>query len=202
MSAFEVMSCGLVSRIPGFTAQCAPTRNLPIIFQKFLDSFESSIVQLIERTQVISHDLHRMEERLSTIRNVASDEAQMRLLEKAELLADIWTWFGGNRKYIHAVERNLRALRLLFEQHGFADRAISSAQTELRAMQEALEDLRPLASRPLVFDSGFSIDLVMDEIKAGSERVRKRQKEVMEARIIGTMVSPPVLSSKLLDEGI
>jgi hypothetical protein len=199
MSTLGVWACGVADRIPGFHAQCAPTRHLPAIFQRFLDAFESSIVLLIDRTQVISQDLHRMEERLSTIRDVASGEAQMRLEEKAELLADLWSWFGGNKKHLAVVDRNLQALRLLYEHHGFADRAIASAQTELRAMQEALEDLRPLSSHSLIFESGMSIELVMESIKSGSERLKTRQTEMMEARLsASTLGSLPMMSSQML----
>ena len=137
---------------------------------------------LIMRTNAIAEDLQRIEERLSTIRDVASSEAKMRLLEKSELLVDIWTLFGGHKKHLALLERNLQALRMLYEYHGLADRCVSSAQREMMGMKEALEDLRPLTSQILIMKSDWSMEAVLEQIMQGGDRVRTRQKEVMSVR--------------------
>jgi hypothetical protein len=169
-----------------------------LLFQHLVDSFESSIVTLITHTDMITDDLRRMEERLSTIRDVASSEARMRLLEKSELLADIWTLFGGHRKHLALLERNLQALRMLYEYHGLADRCVSSAQRELIGMREALEELRPLTSQVLIANSDWSMEAVIEQIMQGGERVRMRQREVVSVRTGNTshkLLSPTMFDS-------
>jgi hypothetical protein len=171
-----------------------------MLFQEFLDSFESAIVALITRTHVLAEDLQRMEGRLSTIRDVSSGEVKVRLAEKAELLADLWTWFGGNKRHLAMLDRSLQSLRMLYEYHGLADRCVASAQAELRGMREALEGLRPLVSDALVLESDFSIEAIVEQIRLGGERVRQRQREISNHRMADGTRRPVLLSSTDFDD--
>ena len=49
-------------------------------------------------------------------------------------------------------------------------------------MREALEDLRPLAATPLLVASDLSVEMIMEQIKTGAERLRTRQRDVEEAK--------------------
>lgn len=159
---------------------------------------EQGIVTLIVRAKELEGALSRLEERLITIRDIASGEAKVHLHEKDELLHDLWTRFGGNRKQLSFLNRNLRALKLIYEYHGLADRCVASTQAELATMSEALEDLRPLASAPLLVASDLSVEMIMDQIKTGAERLRARQKDVEAAKGTGG-TSYRLVSSQVFD---
>ena len=174
--------CNAFRSAAAFSATCQAVHHLPLIFQTFLDMLEQGIVALIFRAKELEGALSRLEERLITIRDIASGEAKIHLHEKDELLHDLWTRFGGNRKQLSLLNRNLRALKLIYEYHGLADRCVASTQAELETMREALEDLRPLASAPLLVASDLSVEMVMEQIKTGAERLRVRQKDVEEAK--------------------
>jgi len=143
---------------------------------------EQGIVALIFRAKELEGALYRLEERLITIRDIASGEAKIHLHEKEELLHDLWTRFGGNRRQLSFLNRNLHALKLIYEYHGLADRCVASTQSELETMREALEDLRPLAATPLLVASDLSVEMIMEQIKTGAERLRERQREVDKAK--------------------
>ena len=153
---------------------------------------------LIFRAKELEGALSRLEERLITIRDIASGEARIHLHEKEELLHDLWTRFGGNRRQLSFLNRNLHALKLIYEYHGLADRCVASTQAELETMREALEDLRPLAATPLLVTSDLPAEMIMEQIKMGAERLRTRQKDVEEAKRTGD-ASYRLISSRLFD---
>jgi hypothetical protein len=174
--------CNFFRSATAFSSTCQAVHHLPLIFQTFLDMLEQGIVTLIVRAKELEGALSRLEERLITIRDIASGEAKIHLHEKDELLHDLWTRFGGNRKQLSFLNRNLRALKLIYEYHGLADRCVASTQAELETMSQALEDLRPLAAVPLLVSSDLSVEMIMDQIKTGAERLRVRQKDVEAAK--------------------
>jgi hypothetical protein len=174
--------CNFFWSATAFSSTCQAVHHLPLIFQTFLDMLEQGIVTLIVRAKELEGALSRLEERLITIRDIASGEAKIHLHEKDELLHDLWTRFGGNRKQLSFLNRNLRALKLIYEYHGLADRCVASTQAELETMSQALEDLRPLAAVPLLVSSDLSVEMIMDQIKTGAERLRVCQKDVEAAK--------------------
>ena len=182
MSTVHVTICNVFRSATAFSSTCQAVHHLPLIFQTFLDMLEQGIVALIFRAKELEGALSRLEERLITIRDIASGEAKIHLHEKEELLHDLWTRFGGNRKQLSFLNRNLRALKLIYEYHGLADRCVASTQSELETMRVALEDLRPLAATPLLIASDLSVEMIMEQIKTGAERLRVRQRDVEEAK--------------------
>jgi hypothetical protein len=172
-----------------------------MLFQNFIESLEAVVTSLITRTHALGGDIRRMEERLAIIRDVASGEAKIRIGEKAELLTDLWTLFGGNRKHLAMIKRDLQSLRILYEYHSLADQCVASALTELGGMRKALEDLRPLASRALLLESDSVMEAVMEQLRLGGERVRRRQAEFGETRMANTTSTRHVLlSSQVFDD--
>ena len=49
-------------------------------------------------------------------------------------------------------------------------------------MREALEDLCPLTAAPLLVSSDLLVEVIIEQIKTGAERLRVRQRDIEEAK--------------------
>ena len=191
---WQLLMCKLVIPTALMPSGCIATLRLPVQFRVLLDSFESSLVALISLTFSLEEDLQQIQMRLDTIREISTSEASILLEEKHSVLAELWTIFGGNRQHLAMLDRNLKALRMIYEYHGLANRCVSSTQQELRGMRIALDELRPLASGAILLEGSSSLDAIMEQIRSGGERLLEKQSRVAEGNA-GRPRVPIALSS-------
>lgn len=154
--------------------RCQAILRLPSTFQTFLNILEVGIEVLIVQAIELETSLSRLDERLDTIRDLAIGETKAHLLEKDQILAGIWTQFGANHQRISLLDQNLRILEMIHEHRRLASSRTSSIGSELQAMKASLEHLRPLASSLLLYGVGPSVDLTIQQIEVGVERLNNR----------------------------
>jgi hypothetical protein len=179
---WQLLICKLVIPTALMPPGCIVNLRLPAQFKALLDSFEASLVALISLTFSLEEDLQQIQMRLDTIREISTSEASILLEEKHSVLAELWTIFGGNRKHLAILDRNLKALRMIYEYHGLANRCVSSTQQELRGMRIALDELRPLASGAILLEESSSLNTIMEQIRSGGERLLEKQSRAAEGR--------------------
>jgi len=130
--------------------------------------------------------LNSLGERLSTLHDIISREDITLSSEKADLLAELWTILGFNRKELRNFDQSLLLLRELktYRQQALI-RVVTALQT-LHTLSADMEDLRERVARPALTGSTIPVEVHMKSIQFGLERLREgrvRAKELDEAAI-------------------
>ncbi|RXW16325.1 hypothetical protein EST38_g9519 [Candolleomyces aberdarensis] len=91
--------------------------------------------------EAIYANLDRLEEKLSTLRDIVAQENKMVGEAKEELLANLWTMLGGNRKDLRNLNRNLN---LLHDLTLYRKRALAHVVATLHALQSVSQDVEDM----------------------------------------------------------
>lgn len=124
--------------------------------------------------------LNDLEERLFTLHEYIARENSTIILEREDLLAELWTILGGNRKRLRGMNGHLFLLKSIGEYRRRAMAQVSAALQTLQGMSEDMEDLRQRVAAPELLGDRIPVEVHLKSIKGGLERLqadRKRTKE-------------------------
>lgn len=167
----ELAACSIIQFVATISPSCQAALRLPTTFQTFLNMLELGIESLIVRAVELEMSLSSLYERLDTMRDITTGEAEVYISEKDRILVNVWTQLGANRQRIYLLNHNLQVLEMVHEHRRFADSCIDAIESELQIMKASLEHLRPLAASLLQYDIGPSVDSIVQQIKVGAERL-------------------------------
>lgn len=164
-----------------------PTNEAVIqTFTDAMDVLATSMRRLVVEAEVSLVNLDKLEERLSTLHELISREDSSLSTAKLELLSELWTKLGGNRRALQGYDEHLFLLKSL---GGYRKRAlvhVVTALQTLQAMSEDMEDLRERVAAPDLVGSSIPVEVHMKSIKSGLERLkvgrekaRKREEEAV-----------------------
>jgi hypothetical protein len=142
-------------------------------FEEAMSFLSTNMEKLIVEAEHSHHNLDALEERLATLHEVVSREDFSISSDKADLLAELWTSLGGNRKELRNFEHNLDLLKGLSSYRRQALIHVVAALETLRAMKEVMEDMRERVTAPDVVGSTVPVEVHMKSIKMGLERLRE-----------------------------
>jgi len=174
LTSRELVACNVIQFVATSSPRCQAILRLPSTFQTFLNMLEAGIEVLIVRAVELETSLSRLDERSDTVRDLTVGETRVHLLEKDQILDNIWNQFGTNHQRISLLDQNLRILEIVHEHRTFVDSCIFSIGSELQVMKASLEYLRPLASSLLLYGVGPSVGFIMQQIKVGAEQLNNR----------------------------
>jgi hypothetical protein len=149
-------------------------------FTEAMNVLAASLRRLVVEAEVSLSNLDRLEERLSTLHELVSREDSSISSAKSELLSDLWTMLGGNRRTLHGYEEHLVLLKDL---GGYRKRAlvhVVTALQTLQAMSEDMEDLRERVTAPELVGSRIPVEVHMRSIKSGLERLQQGRMKAQE----------------------
>ncbi|KAG5647327.1 hypothetical protein DXG03_000395 [Asterophora parasitica] len=150
-----------------------------------------SMQRLILEAEVNLANLEKLEERLSTIHDMVSREDLTLSDAKSELLAELWTKLGGNRKKLRGYDNHLDLLKNLGLYRKRALAHVVAALQSLNAMSADMDDMRERVAAPELTGSRIPIAVHMKSIKSGLERLKegrvraKRLEEDALRRVLG-----------------
>lgn len=142
-------------------------------FTEAMDVLSASMRRLIVEAEVSLANLDKLEERLSTLHELVSREDSSLSSAKSELLSELWTKLGGNRRTLQGFDEHLVLLKNL---GGYRKRAlvhVVTALQTLQAMSEDMEDLRERVAAPEIVGSTIPVEVHMKSIKSGLERLKE-----------------------------
>ncbi|KAG0702471.1 hypothetical protein DFH29DRAFT_999290 [Suillus ampliporus] len=155
-------------------------------FTSAMDIFSVAIQRLILEAEISLHNLDILEEDLSSIREAVMREDISITAEKSELLEELWTKFGGNKRALRDYERRLYLLKDLGDYRKQAQAHVVAALHTLHSMSEDLEDLRERVAAPELVDGRIPLRVHIESIQSGLQRlqdgrvrVKEREEEVM-----------------------
>lgn len=141
-------------------------------FEEVMNVLSSNMERLIIEAEINYQNLNALEERLVTLHEVISREDSLLASAKTELLTDLWTKLGGNRKTLQNFESHLLLLKELGTYRKQAFVHVSTALEILRALSEDMEDMRERVTAPNLVGPTTPIEVHMKSIRMGLERLR------------------------------
>lgn len=161
-------------------------------FTEAMNTLSTNMQRLVLEAEVSISDLNKLEEHLISIHEIVSREDTSISGAKEELLAQLWTQLGGNRKELDEMSGHLALLKGV---GGYRDRAFAhvvAALHMLETMAEDMEELRERVAAPRLVGETVPIDVHMKSLRSGLERLkgrragsRKMEEEIVR-RIMGT----------------
>jgi len=142
-------------------------------FEEAMDVLANNMQRLIIEAENNLQNLNALAERLATLHDIISREDWSLSSAKTELLAELWTKLGGNRKTLRNFENHLALLNGLGEYRKQALVHVVAALQALRAMSEDMEDMRERVAAPNLIGSNVPAEVHMKSIRMGLERLRE-----------------------------
>jgi len=140
-----------------------------------MNTLSVNMRRLALEAEVSILDLNTLEEHLNSILDVISREDSSINAAKDELLAQLWTILGGNRKELKGMDKHLALLKGV---GGYRDRArahVVAALQTLETMAEEMEELRERVAAPELVGNAIPIEVHMKSIRSGLERLKDRR---------------------------
>ena len=142
------------------------------LFSKGMAVMERELRDLILAAEASLHDLDELEETMKVVHAVASLEEGIISAEQDELLAQLWTMLGGNRRELRQYASRLKLLSQVAECRKHALAHVSGTLQTLQRMSADLEVLRARVKEPaLVGDDAIPVEVHIRSIKQGVDRL-------------------------------
>lgn len=145
------------------------------MFLLSMDAIENHMFRLREEAEASMGHLVRLEEHLSVLYEMVHQENKELTVAQEDILAELWTWLGGNKRKLKEVDLNLNLLKNVdtYRQEALA-RVMVTLQT-LHALDADMEELRARVATPDVIGDQIPTEVHVNSIKAGVERLRQGQ---------------------------
>ncbi|KAJ3996835.1 hypothetical protein F5050DRAFT_1807353 [Lentinula boryana] len=165
-----------------------------IVLRTFVEAMgvlSTTIERLIVEAEAQLANLERLEERLSMLHELVSREDFTISSAKSELLSELWTKLGGNKRRLKGYNDHLKLLNGLGEYRKQALAHVVSALQTLRALSDDMEDMRERVSEPELAGSHIPVGVHLNSIQIGLQRLkdsrvkaREREDEAIK-RVLG-----------------
>ncbi|KAI9066312.1 hypothetical protein FKP32DRAFT_1674052 [Trametes sanguinea] len=147
-----------------------------VVVQAFRDSMDvhaAEMRRLILELAISEANLERLDTHLVTLHELCTRENLTLSEARDDLLSELWTLLGGNRRRLRGMESNLELLRELGEYRKRAAAHVAAAKQTLLAMSEDMEDLRERVAAPDIVGDRIPVEVHMKSIQSGLERLRE-----------------------------
>ena len=145
------------------------------MFLLSMDAIENHMFHLREEAEASMGHLVRLEEHLSVLYEMVHQENKELTVAQEDILAELWTWLGGNKRKLKEVDLNLDLLKNVdtYRQEALA-RVTVTLQT-LHALDADMEELRARVATPDIIGDQIPTEVHVKSIRAGVERLRQGQ---------------------------
>ncbi|PWW75053.1 hypothetical protein C7212DRAFT_205809, partial [Tuber magnatum] len=190
-----------------FIAPRNPQMTESSILKTFLQAsttMDTSIQRLILEAELVLRDLDDLENRLSTIQDMASREDSLIQEKHQEVLAEPWSFLGGNRRKLanFASHRSLLANIATYRSRALAH--VSASLIRLQQMQSDLEDLMLRDAQGEGETVGeIPLEVHVESIRKGVERLNRGRERLKgrENDHVRRLLSQHDEAIKVLDTG-
>lgn len=142
-------------------------------FALAMDESEQAIEKLILEAEVSWQNLEQLDADIGTLHEMITREDKHTTVEKDELLGELWTKLGGNKKAVRDYRDRLTLLNDIGEYRKQAAAHIKAALRALHTMSDDLEVLRERVAAPGLLESKVPLDVHMESIRNGLERLQE-----------------------------
>jgi hypothetical protein len=141
-------------------------------FANAMDTIALEIEKLILEAEVQHMQLLLLESDLAVIHQIAQKEDASIITSEAEMLGQLWSRLGGNKRELRSFKTKLRTLQQL---DAYRKKALVHVVTALHALRELGDDLEELRGRvqtPEIAASRIPVHVHLTSIRHGMERLQ------------------------------
>ena len=153
-----------------------PTKEVVIeTFLTSMDNIGSHMVRLRDEAEISMGHLLRLEEHLVVLHEVTHRDNKDLTAAQEEVLAELWTWLGGNKRRLRKMDLNLELLKNV---EGYRKKALAHVVATLQTLHTLdadMEELRTRVAAPEIVGDRIPIEVHVKSIKAGLERLKEGQ---------------------------
>lgn len=142
-------------------------------FTLAMDESEQAIEKLILEAEISWQNLEQLDVDIGALHEMITREDKHTTAERDELLGELWTRLGGNKKAVHDYGDRLALLNGLGEYRKQAVAHIKAALRALHTMSDDLEVLRERVAAPGLLQSKVPLHVHMESIRSGLERLQE-----------------------------
>lgn len=140
-----------------------------------MDIQTTHLARLVLEAETNLSNLDRLELVLGTLSEIVEREGKFISAEREELLAELWTKLGGNRRELRDKHQHLQLLKALGEYRKRALAHVVGALQTLQAMSEDMEELRVKVAAPEIAGDRIPPEVHMKSIQSGLKRLTEGQ---------------------------
>ncbi|KAJ7629424.1 hypothetical protein DFH06DRAFT_1225692 [Mycena polygramma] len=196
--ALQTIAAAQAESPPSILGQLMPWKPPKPKTDLVLSTFEDSMNYLsftmqglVLEFELNLQNLNKLEEQLSVLHEFVSREDNSISSAKSELLGELWTKVGGNRRKLRGYEHHLHLLKGLTDYRKQALVHVVSALQTLTQMSEDIENLRERVAAPELVGSRIPVEVHirsiqngLDRLKEGRSKAKVRESEALK-RILG-----------------
>ncbi|KAH9945050.1 uncharacterized protein BXZ73DRAFT_73267 [Epithele typhae] len=149
-------------------------------FRMSLDVHASEMAKLVLELTRATADLDALDAHLVTLHELCAHENVALGKAKDEVLSELWTFLGVNRRRLRSFDSNFELLRNLGEYRRRAAAHIAAASQTVLAMTEEMEDLRERVAAPDLTGDKIPLEVHMRSIRSGMERIQEQRVKAKE----------------------
>ena len=145
------------------------------MFSDAMGVVSNHISRLVLEAHASLADLEHLDERLQVLHEIVARENASVTAEKDELLAQLWTFLGGNRRELKGLDGHLDLLKNIGTFRKRAQAHVIAALQALQAMSEDMEDLRQRTAAPELVGERIPVEVHIKSIQAGLDRLNQKR---------------------------
>ncbi len=161
-------------------------------FQSSMDAFAAEISRVLVHATVTSMSLDRLEERLLAIHALCTEEAMSTALALDDLLWQLWTQLGGNKKQRRDLENRAAVLRNIQQYRSVAMVFVATTTQTLTSVEVDLSELRERISTSGLLPDAMPVEVQIASIQRSVARL-KEEKLTNRAKVLGLANGQPAL---------
>jgi hypothetical protein len=157
---------------PFSPSKATSKRVIARTFTEATNTLSVNLERLILEAEVSMAHLDKLEKKLETIHEIVSLEDASITKERTDLLAQLWTFLGGNRDEIGGMDNHLDLLKSV---GGYRERALAVIVPALQmmdTMEADMEELRQRAVAPQLVGDAIPIEVHIKNLRSGVERLK------------------------------
>ena len=149
-------------------------------FQDVMNLFVTQTSQVVLHCEYALSKLDRLEEHLHVVHEMLSRERVSVTGEKSELLSELWTILGGNRRRLRHIDQRLDLLRNVGEYRLRALAHVGRTMQLVLSMSENMEELRVRVATPTLVEDRIPIGVQLHAIRAAVDRITESRRNARE----------------------
>lgn len=153
-----------------------PTQEAVIeSFLMSMDNIAHHMVRLREEAEISMGYLLRLEEHLMVLHEITHRDNKDLTAAQEDVLAELWTWLGGNRRKLKKMDLNLELLKNVEKYRKKALAHVVATLQTLHTLDADMEELRTRVAAPDITEDRIPIEVHIKSIKAGVDRLKEGQ---------------------------
>ena len=144
-------------------------------FLMSMDNIASHVVRLRDEAEVSMGHLMSLEQHLVVLHEITHRDNKELTAAQEDVLAELWTWLGGNRPRLRKMSSNLDLLKNVEKYRKKALAHVVVTLQVLHALDADMEELRTRVAAPEIAGDRIPIEVHIKSIKVGVERLKEGQ---------------------------